>query len=443
MERGLLVVALVLSLLVGGVGFLPPRRSFALPWQSALPALVAFLLSLPTSGSFAPGQALGLGVLVGGIFGALAAWLVLQEKPTAAAGLALAPLFLFLMQHGSFPRENLLGATLGLLAALCLTGLRHPESVPSLTLVGSLTVGVGSAAALGTFRGGAAIRGGWLAFAPLFAVGGLVIASVLGYIKTRDKDMRTVIGLVGFFVYALLATRPLALTLIGPLKNVGVLTAAAIAFPLTLMLLWLHQTEKRALSALLIILAITSANHTGQGYAVALLAIGLGLLCLLTEKTEVLLPGLVAAALAALWRLVAQRFEGAHGFGLHEQYLLLGLLLGGLLPRLASGFPGALATGATLLVAPTVLCILYGAPAGLTLVLGLLAGQLWSAATERELTLTPLYSLGVATALAQLLGHLAPLASKTRLDRLLLTGELVLAWAVCLGIGYALARRQK
>ena len=66
MERGLLVIALVLSLVVGGVGLMPPRKPVAFPWQSALPALLAFVLSLPSSGIFAPGQALGLGVLLGG-----------------------------------------------------------------------------------------------------------------------------------------------------------------------------------------------------------------------------------------------------------------------------------------------------------------------------------------------------------------------------------------
>ena len=73
MERSLLLVALVLSLVVGGLGFIPPLRRVALPWQSALPALLAALLSLPTTGLFASGQALGLGLLAGGIAGALAA----------------------------------------------------------------------------------------------------------------------------------------------------------------------------------------------------------------------------------------------------------------------------------------------------------------------------------------------------------------------------------
>jgi hypothetical protein len=150
---------------------------------------------------------------------------------------------------------------------------------------------------------------------------------------------------------------------------------------LGLMLSWLGLEEtpgRRALGVLLTLAALTGANHLGAGYGLAVLTIGLAALALLTEKLEALLPALVAVALATLWRLLAQRFDDARGFGLHEQYLLLGLLLGGLLPTLAQAAGSLLGAGATLLALPAALTVLYGPRAGLTLVLGLLAAQLWS-----------------------------------------------------------------
>ena len=441
MERGLLVIALVLSLVVGGVGLMPPRKPVAFPWQSALPALLAFVLSLPSSGIFAPGQALGLGVLLGGVFGALAGWLALQERPTAAAGLALAPLLLLLSLHSMFPRENLLGATLGLLAALCVIGWRSPGATPALTLVGALTVGVATASCLGTFRPAGTIKTGWLSFPLVLTAGALVLATVLGQVKVSAS--RLLIGAVGYALLLALAVRPLALSTVGaPAPHLGSL---GIALVLGLMLVWLAQADtalRRVLGVLLTLAALSGANHLGQGYGIALLLIGLAALALLTETVDTLLPALAAVALAALWRLVALRFDDARGFGLHEQYLLLGLLLGGLLPTLAAALGSLLGAGATLLALPAALTVLYGPRAGLTLVLGLLAGQLWSAALERTKSLAPLFALGVGTLLAQLLGHLAPLADKTRLVRLEIVGGIGLAWLIAAGIGYLIERKR-
>ncbi|WP_395139093.1 hypothetical protein, partial [Armatimonas sp.] len=98
--------------------------------------------------------------------------------------------------------------------------------------------------------------------------------------------------------------------------------------------------------------------------------------------------------------------------------------------------------GATLLALPAALTVLYGPRAGLTLVLGLLAGQLWSAAAERTRSLAPLFALGVGTLLAQLLGHLAPLADKTRLVRLEIVAGIGLAWLVAAGVGYLIERKR-
>jgi len=440
MERGLLIVALVLSLLVGGVGLLPPRKRAAFPWQAALPGLLAFLLSLPSTGAFAPGQALGLGVLLGGVFGALAGWLALQEKPVAAAGLALTPLVLLLSLQGMFPLENLLGAALGLLAALCVVGWRNPEDLPTLTVVGALAVSVATASCLGTFRPTGTIKTGWLSFPMIFTAGALLLATVLTFVKAGGS--RLVVGMVGYVILVLLAVRPLALVTVGALSNWGPITTPAAAFPLALLLVFLGA-KYRTLGVLAMVLAITSANHMGQGYGVALLAVGLALLTLLTEEHEALLPALVVLALAALWRLVAQRFDETRGFGLHEQYLLLGLLLGGLLPMLAQAAGSLLGAGATLLALPTALTILYGPRAGLTLVLGLLAGQLWSAASEKTKTLAPLFALGVAATVAQLLGHLAPLADRTRLARLELVAGIGLTWLIVAGVGYQLEKKRK
>lgn len=441
MDRGLLIIALVLSLLVGGVGLMPPRRVIAFPWQSALPALLAFLLTLPSSGIFAPGQALGLGVLLGGAFGALAGWFALQEKPIAAAGLALVPLLILLTLHGMFPLENLLGATLGLLATFCVVGRRTPETISALTLLGALVVGVATASCLGTFRPAGTIKTGWLSFPVVLTVGTLVMATVLAQVKASAS--RVLIGAVGYTLLLALAVRPLALATIGAPSPL--LSSLAVALVLGLMLVWLAQADtalRRVLGVLLTLAALSGANHFGQGYGIALLLIGLAALALLTETVDTLLPALTAVALAALWRLVALRFDDARGFGLHEQYLLLGLLLGGLLPTLAAALGSLLGAGATLLALPAALTVLYGPRAGLTLVLGLLAGQLWSAASERTKTLAPLFALGVGTLLAQLLGHLAPLADKTRLVRLEIVGGIGLAWLIAAGIGYLIERKR-
>ncbi len=442
MDRGLLIVALVLSLIVGGVGLLPPRRGGRLPWQAVLPGLVAFLLSLPSTGAFAPGQALGIGVLLGGIFGVLAAGLALQAKPVAAAGIALAPLALVLVLQSSFPQENLLGVVLGLLSALCLVGWRKPEAIPALTLTGALAVGVAVASCLGTFRPAGVLKTGWLSFPVILTAGTLLLATVLAQVKASAS--RLLVGAIGYSLLLALAVRPLALVTVGaPLLLIASL---GIALVLGLMLIWLAQAEtpaRRVLGVLLALVALNAANYLGAGYGIALLAIGLAALALLTEKIEALLPVLAAVALAALWRLVAQRFDEAKGFGLHEQYLLLGLILGGLLPQLAQAAGSLLGAGATLLALPAALTILYGPRAGLTLVLGLLAGQFWSATSEKTKAIAPLFSLGVAATLAQLLGHLSPLADKTRLDRLLLVGGIVLAWLIVAGIGYQLEKKRK
>ena len=442
MDRGLLIVALVLSLMVGGAGFLPPRKKTALPWQSALPALFAFLLSLPSTGAFAPGQALGIGVLVGGVFGMLAGWLALQEKPTAAAGVALAPLAVMLLLHTPFPLENLLGVVLGLLSALCVVGWRTPEAIPALTLTGALAVGVATASCLGTFRPAATIKTGWLGFPLILTAGLLILATVLGQVKASAS--RLVVGALGYGVLLALAVRPLALATVG--APLPLMSSLGIALILGLMLRWLDQgstPSHRALGVLLVLAALGGVNHLGAGYGVALLAIGLAALALLTEKIEALLPALAAITVSALWRLVAQRFDETKGFGLHEQYLLLGLTLGGLLPMLAQGAGSLLGAGATLLALPAALTVLYGPRAGLTLVLGLLAGQLWSAASEKTKTLAPLFSLGVAATLAQLLGHLAPLADRTRLARLELVTGIGLAWLIVAGVGYQLEKKRK
>ena len=442
MDRGLLIVALVLSLIVGGVGLVTSKRGGVFPWRSLLPAVLAFLLSLPSGGVFAPGQALGIGVLVGGIFGALAGWLALKEKPIAAAGVALAPVALVLVLHGPFPLENLLGVVLGLLSALCVIGWGTAEAIPTLTLTGALAVGVAVASCLGSFRPAGVVKTGWLSLPVILTAGILLLATVLSFVKASAS--RLLVGTVGYGLLLVLAVRPLALVLVG--APLPLIASLGVALVLGLMLIWLAQTEsaaRRVLGVLLALAALNTVNHLGAGYGVALLAVGLAALALLTEKVEALLPVLTAVALAALWRLVAQRFDEVRGFGLHEQYLLLGLLLGGLLPTLAQATGSLVGTGATLLALPAALTVLYGPRAGLTLVLGLLAGQLWSAAAEKAKTLAPLFSLGVAAALAQLLGHLAPLADKTRLARLELVMGIGLAWLIVAGIGYQLEKKRK
>ena len=442
MDRGLLIVALVLSLVVGGVGLVTSKRGGVFPWKSLLPAVMAFLLSLPSDGVFAPGQALGIGVLVGGIFGALAGWLALREKPIPAAGMALASLALVLVLHGPFPLENLLGVTLGLLSALCVIGWGTPEAIPTLTLTGALAVGVAAASCLGSFRPAGILKTGWLSLPIILTAGILLLATVLGIVKASAS--RLLIGAIGYGLLLALAVRPLALTLVG--APLPLLVSLGMALVLGLMLIWLAQTEtpaRRVLGVLLALAALNVANQVGAGYGIALLAVGLAALALLTEKVEALLPILTAVALAALWRLVAQRFDEVRGFGLHEQYLLLGLLLGGSLPTLAQATGSLLGAGATLLALPAALTVLYGPRAGLTLVLGLLAGQLWSTASEKTKNLAPLLSLGVAATLAQLLGHLSPLADKTRLARLELVAGIGLAWVIVAGIGYQWEKRRK
>lgn len=445
MERGPLLVASVLLLCVGGMGFLPPRpgQRLPLPWQAALPALLVFLFSLPTTGAFAPGQALGNGVLLGGLLGTLAAWLVLCERPIAALGAALLPLPLLLLSRGLFPLDNLLGATLGGLSALCTTGRVRAASLRDLTVVGGGLVAVAGAMALGSFRSGALAPGGWLGVPLLLATGLLVVASVLE--RLPATTLRPVIGGVGYALLAGLAARPLAAGMSGYQTQTQVCLSMALV--LGGMLLWLRRAgAPPALGVLLTVVALTASNHLLQGYGVALLGLGLAALALLTEEGEALEGALVAAALTVLWRLTAQRFDETRGIGLHEQYLLVGLLLGGLLPRLAARLTPLVSASATLLAVPITLGLLYGAPALLALVLGLVAGQLWGTAEkkhdESEPSPVALYALGVAGALAQLLGHLAPLASKTRLERLQLTGGTVLVWLVALGIGVIWARKK-
>ena len=432
MERGLLIVALILSLVLGGIGLAPPRKSVPLPWRAALPGLLAFLLTLPQSGWFAAGQALGIGLLVGTILGTLSGWLALQEKTIAALPLVTVVIALVGLRSTAFPVDELLGVALGFLTAQAILAILHPGAGAALALASGVSVAALATACLGTYRTNGGSLAPWLAIPSALMALGVLLATVSERFLPAE---RRPLACAGIALLVVLALRPLMLPLdlaawpLAACAGGGVLLAA--------LLVWQgsgESAERRGLGALLTLAATLLAAHVGQGFGVGLLATGLGLgAAVCGAETALALP-LTFTVLTVLWRLFAQRWTSVRSVSLHEQYLLLGLLLGGLLPLLAAGIAarrpnvsGVLKAGSLLLGLPFIATVLYGPSAAMALVLGLLAVTLWRIASEAPVpSASPLFSLAVATTLTQLLGHLEPLSDETRLARLKLSSVALL-----------------
>lgn len=448
MERGLLIVSLVLGLVLGAIGLAPPRKSVPFPWRASLPGVGAFLLTLPQTGWFAPGQALGIGLLVGTVLGLLAGWLCLQEKARAALGLVAVGIALVGLTTTLFPVDLLLGIALGYLVTQCLLAILYPSAVDSLTLSSGVAVAALAAAALGTYRTNGGAIAPWLVLpSVLIALGGLFTTVTERFLPLE----RRFVACLGLAVLFVLVLRPLLL----PLNVIAWALAGCAGGGVLLAALLDAQgkgesAERRGLGALLTLGSVLLAAHLGQGLGVALLAIGLGMGAAVCGSLTTLALPLTLAVLTALWRLFAQRWTGVRTIALHEQYLLLGLLLGGLLPTLAGGlaakyasWAGVLKSGAVLLSLPFIATVLYGPSAALALLLGMLAATLWRIAAEVPVpSAAPLFSLSVATALTQLMGHLEPLADGTRLARLKLSG-LALLIALAVFFGSRLLKKKK
>lgn len=447
MERGLFVVSLIVSLGVWGIGLAPPRKDAAFPWFAALPGLVAFLLTLPQSGWFALGQALGIGLVVGTLLGTLSGWMALQGRGAASLPLASVGIALVGLSRTLFPVDTLLGVALGFVGTQTTLALLRPQALSTLVLASGTSVAALSAAALGVYRANGGAPTPWLAVPAVFLALGGVLVAVRERIVPHE---RRGLACLGGALLLLLALRPLLL----PLHATATVLAACGAVGVLLAALLTGQGsgeagDKRTLGAFLTLASVLLAAHLGQGFGVALLAVGLGVGIALCESAEALALPLTVAVLTALWRLFAQRWTSVRTISLHEQYLLLGLLVGGLLPsvvaRLAARRPdvaGILKSGSLLLGVPLIVTVLYGPSAALALLLGQLAVTLWRSATEPPTpSLAPLFSLAVATSLTQLLGHLEPLSEGSRLERLKLSG-ITLAVVLIFFFGSRLLRKK-
>jgi len=428
MERGLLLVSLALAFLVWAMGFLPPRKPAALPWRAALPGLFAFLATLPKTGWFADGQALGMGLLVGTILATLSGWMVRQERWSAAVALAPVGAALVGLQNPIFPVLELLGIALGALATLITLAILEPDLTPGLTLAGSVTAATLATATLGTEHTNGGKIAVWVVPSALTAAVGTVLAWLLGRFV---PEARRTLGALALAVALPLVLRLALAKLSLPLSVAPYCIGGGVALSVLLSaLLKGEATDRRTQAALLLLGALLVAVHFGQGHAAGLVVIGLGIGALAGGTLVELALPLAFATLFVLFRLFVQLSPEVRSYGLHEQYFLIGLLVGGTLAplgaNLASRYPtgyGVAKVASVALALPLMVSVLYGPHAALSVLIGLLASTFWRLATEKPTpTIGPLLSLAVGTVLVAFLGHLTVLAEGSRLDRLKLCG---------------------
>jgi hypothetical protein len=459
MEPTLLVVAALLGAAAWAAGFAappgdtagaaPPRKLAAI-WLPAVPGLIAFALALPSKGVFQPGLGLGLGALIGGILGALGLWIGRRSASAIpGAGLALLAVALpFWLLRGSL-LDALSGVALGWIAAFVTDGAVMAREEPRLSLAGLAAPALAIALSLGVLRGDANVA----LPKDAFAIGALTLAAApiallaLGRAARGDGRVWSAVAAVGFCAALYLMQKRLpfgwGLWAVG-LGGAALSAAIQTAVPR-------GDRTFGLVAALTVLAGEMVAAHWMEGFGAGVFALSVlvGALIVAPKRPE---PGSVAlAALLALTRLATVRWSvELRGFGLVEQYGLLGALCGALLPQLCAALARreprvafALPLAALpLLTVPLAGGLLYGPRVGAAFLTGLAIAAAPGALHRRLHPRTALLALAAGLAAVQLSGrvdHWADAARKVRVQAALA----LIAAPIVLGVAAEATRRRK
>jgi len=410
------LLSLLIPVLVGHPGSAAGRAPRCPPAiVVALAAVVGlFLISLRAAPPFSPGQRLGWGLLMGGLAGVVAGLGCARLRRPAQVGyypypsglalsMALAAVSLALLCFPGDPADALLGAGLGFLGvAMVFHAMQVTEAEVALALEagGALaaTLAAGCAVAVHQFDSRAG-RGWWaclLALAALWLLGRL-----LAYIGAEQPSAARYPALLA--VFAALAASTLTLVLGGllgvrveppeqlyALLAVGIVTGGLVA--------WLAASAgaegpapgRLGIPALGVLLVVFLAVVTfkllgGLGVAVALVAAWAVAGAVLglpggASRTPVLAL-MLGVAFLLVRLLLARTHSGLEHVGITPHYALVGIVLGVTLPfaacsfRLNQGVGRAILVALVVLLSPPLLLMLWGPPAALGLVLGLVGAQ--------------------------------------------------------------------
>ena len=476
-------VSLLLPLLSGRRLAFPdrPRALSALALGLALTALL-FLLTLPTTPPFSPGQRLGVGFLIGGVFGLLAAagclGLARREEPywpypgILALSLALAAVSLAFLLFGGDPGSALLGCALGFGMIAGLTRLMMGgEGLHSLEAAAALAATLAAACLLAAAHFDKPALRGWWAF-PLALAATWVLAQAVahaGAATKRSPAIRVAAAALLAAVLTLLGGLLLARRL-GPLDPLAALLVTG--FVTAALIVWLTnalagEPQVRgpalpaALSALLMLFALVLGFKLLQGFGAGLALLGAWAVIasgLARGGARSFLPiqMLIFGANFLLLRLFLERIGAGPGDvqpDLH--YTLIGVLLGALLPVVSLSLCARPGLGRTLLLglltaaSPLILVTLWGPDAAVGLLLGLIVAPALAVVTqpEAESWLAPagLVSLGLALVTVQFGEVFATLYLAPRAHKVYLAGGiavLVLLWIAGLGLARLFAARR-
>jgi hypothetical protein len=499
-------MALALAGIGLGVGLLVALVSYLLPTTGSgrgappdrgahRPALLAglgltvllYLLTLPTSGHFSPGQRLGQGFLIGGVLGLLAAFGSARLKrgeqsywPYASVlclSLALSAVSLTFLLFSHNPEDALLGCALGLgLVAGVFRATQGEEISAPLEAGAVLGATLVAGCLLSLYHFDTRVQAGWWPYALVLASAWLLGAAMLytwgaGLAKAGKPVLPVLLataalGLVLTVLVGHLLANHLGTTgALLPLLLTGVVAGA--------LLLWLRESQPAgaaaalyrlraaALSALVVVFLLILSFKLQQafGTAVALLALWAVAIAPMVRGAgfSSLLPLLTLGANFLLLRLFLERIgAGPSDVSPDLHYTLVGLILGALLPTVYASLQERLGMGRMVLLGlvtlatPVVVVALWGPDAAVGLLAGLVVGPALALLLGQALPgpwIAPagLISLGMGLVMVQFGASLSLLYQLPRVDKALLAGGvalLLVIWVVGFGlVGGRAARR--
>ena len=449
--------------------------------------IVLFLVTLPKTPPFSPGQRLGWGYLVGGLAALLVA-VVCRGIPEAdreywpypsisGLSMALAAVALTLLSFRSDPGDALLGCALGFTVVAGVFRLLYAPAraghVPRALGAGAaLAATLAAACTLGVYHFGRSSEGGW-AFPLALAAFWLLGALVAYYAAVRKAMARYPVGLLAMSgaISAVLTVGLGALlgAELAPVSKLVLLLASGVVTGALIVWLAIAAQERAADGALavrasglavllaLFLLVLGYKVLGGFGVAIALLA-GWGLVAAALGMGGMVARLPVQAMLIGANLLLLQLFLERSGASMGEvqmslHYTLVGVMLGALLPAVFSalvvrpGLVSILLPGALGALSPLVVLTFWGPDSVLGLMVGLVAAQGMAASlpllsTRRQVAgmwqaaMGPL-ALGMALLATQFSRPFGALYTMPRVYKLYLAAGLaaiVVLWAIGLGL---------